>query len=361
MNLILHPVETSALRKDGPNALSETDESMEECKESQEELDVEFTISEIEQLISCLQKLSMTIEIASVGEAGTTPLEQLNNESIEFYSKLIQARFPQASSVIVERLGKATATRAQFHQNSAQQIPKKENGSHDIEELSKGNPSSLPLSRTLDQGESLGTMPKPAPFIGGSCSSGHSYLPERATFGRPFTCLTCDTLVKIGNIEEWKVHMYKDMRAYVCTDSNCFTPARLFKHRDEWFEHELQKHRKVWRCKDHCGETFVSGTAFAQHLSGKLDIPITRIDEELIAELSSTAADESTAFQCTLCRRSIVGAANLKSHLGSHLESIALAPMTSDEDVAQDMIAKLWRSETRLVSTHSKIVLELLS
>lgn len=46
----------------------------------------------------------------------------------------------------------------------------------------------------------------------------------------------------------YRQHVFADLQPYVCTFQDCPEAMRLFTTRTEWFKHEMDTHRRRWRC-----------------------------------------------------------------------------------------------------------------
>ncbi|KAL7896624.1 hypothetical protein HDV64DRAFT_253970 [Trichoderma sp. TUCIM 5745] len=73
-------------------------------------------------------------------------------------------------------------------------------------------------------------------------------LAHLALADQPFECPICFTIQAFQNEKSWKLHAFRDLKAYVCTLGGAECDAELFGDRDSWFEHELQKHRSQYSC-----------------------------------------------------------------------------------------------------------------
>ncbi|EHK41994.1 hypothetical protein TRIATDRAFT_175603, partial [Trichoderma atroviride IMI 206040] len=73
-------------------------------------------------------------------------------------------------------------------------------------------------------------------------------LVDLAPTSQPFECPICFTIQSFENEKSWKLHAFRDLKAYVCTLGGAECDAELFEDRDSWFEHELRKHRSQYFC-----------------------------------------------------------------------------------------------------------------
>lgn len=114
--------------------------------------------------------------------------------------------------------------------------------------------------------------------------------------------------------------MLVDLEPYVCTTPNCSEADRLYTSCEEWFQH-LKQHNTFYRCRNDDHPAFTNTDAFMKHLNeshGLLNSVVST--SPAIAQLYVRSIDPSTLL-CPLCGST---SKNLRSHLGRHLERIAL-------------------------------------
>ncbi|KAI9847544.1 MAG: hypothetical protein M1838_000843 [Thelocarpon superellum] len=71
-------------------------------------------------------------------------------------------------------------------------------------------------------------------------------LPPESANQTPFECPLCFTIQVVKGPLAWKKHVYSDLQPYLCISKDC--PLQLFSSRQEWSLHDLNNHRKEWRC-----------------------------------------------------------------------------------------------------------------
>ncbi|KAK1812896.1 hypothetical protein LTR12_012703 [Friedmanniomyces endolithicus] len=168
----------------------------------------------------------------------------------------------------------------------------------------------------------------------------------------PFECPYCHGIVSMRSQGAWKKHVFRDLRAYVCTFKDC--KEGLFEDRQTWFEHELSQHRRHWVCLSCPGKTFDSATAFRQHLQV---VHLQRAHQhpadgitpnvDLLLEASSRPSDRISTSACPFCdtweiriRQSTsaiqrtqtgesptVDARYFRRHVAEHQEQLALSAL----------------------------------
>ena len=85
---------------------------------------------------------------------------------------------------------------------------------------------------------------------------------------------------------------------YVCTFTSCPRPGHLYGSRGEWFEHELQLHRREWHCEA-CNLTFCHKEDIIEHIGGLHKEEFPESEYSAVAEWSERA--QSSKQGCPLC------------------------------------------------------------
>ena len=134
-----------------------------------------------------------------------------------------------------------------------------------------------------------------------------------------------------------RMHVFSDLKPYICTVDSCPSELTQFPTRKLWEAHEFNEHRthRTWCCP-FCPESYNSPKDLKGHLPSKHDHPMSTLQmHQLIknAEIKTKIPVENHV--CPLCGV-IPGKSqrNFATHLGQHMETIALAvlpPATEDE------------------------------
>ncbi|KAM7204849.1 hypothetical protein V8F33_001438, partial [Rhypophila sp. PSN 637] len=93
-------------------------------------------------------------------------------------------------------------------------------------------------------------------------------LADLSVDGKPFECPICFTLQHFRREKAWRVHAFRDLKAYVCTagaSSQC--NGEYFGDRNTWFEHELHHHRSNYACTLCSAHEPVSHDVFLHHMA----------------------------------------------------------------------------------------------
>ncbi|KAK3952226.1 hypothetical protein QBC32DRAFT_370460 [Pseudoneurospora amorphoporcata] len=175
-----------------------------------------------------------------------------------------------------------------------------------------------------------------------------SLVPEpnsELTPEKRFQCPYCYIQVQISNTTEWQRHVFADLSSYVCTFDSC--PAPLFETREQWFQHEMEVHRKNWRC-DMCDEIQYTSWNMKRHLTQKHSKIIKAENVEAHTQRLGRPLETIGAEACPLCdykgtlqRRSGSKPSDWEltpqafgNHLAKHLEELSLLvlpPTTANE------------------------------
>jgi len=118
-------------------------------------------------------------------------------------------------------------------------------------------------------------------------------------------------------------HVFRDLRPYVCTFDSCTKPNHLFETRHDWYDHEVQHHRREWYCAE-CTVTFSTSSGFTHHLK-EIHRAFLRDERDVSALVGGCERAMSGPQQCPLCvGRSEHASQQLRSHLGRHMQQLAL-------------------------------------
>ncbi|KAK0631099.1 hypothetical protein B0T17DRAFT_240310 [Bombardia bombarda] len=85
----------------------------------------------------------------------------------------------------------------------------------------------------------------------GNSTPGALKLPRLADLtpdSTPFECPICFMFQSFKLETQWRIHAYRDLKAYVCTLGGEACDSELFGDRNSWFDHELIHHRAHYKC-----------------------------------------------------------------------------------------------------------------
>lgn len=112
-------------------------------------------------------------------------------------------------------------------------------------------------------------------------------------------------------------HVFRDLQPYICTFPDCPQADKWYGSRSEWFDHEVQLHRRGWYCEA-CSKTFPQKTLFQEHIEAMHSERVTKGHFEAIISRC-----ERADIACPLCGIKFT-LKTLEKHLGLHLQEIAL-------------------------------------
>ena len=122
------------------------------------------------------------------------------------------------------------------------------------------------------------------------------------------------------NVLPPRKHVFSDLQPYVCTFPDCPKEDELYGSQREWFDHEVQLHRREWYC-DACLEPFPQKSLFQEHIRAKHSELVTEGNFEAVIGRCERAI--VSGIGCPLCGIDLTFQ-TLEKHLGLHLQEIAL-------------------------------------
>lgn len=131
------------------------------------------------------------------------------------------------------------------------------------------------------------------------------------------------------------MHVFADLKPYICTFTGCTENLRQFTSRDSWADHELSEHRvrDSWSCPE-CIEEYISFSDWETHLR-QAHARTFSGSKLLVAKTMAyrRQARPSEEEECPLCcimlgkpRRAFI------QHVGQHMEEIALMALPCQDD-----------------------------
>ncbi|KAK8021657.1 hypothetical protein PG990_006795 [Apiospora arundinis] len=170
--------------------------------------------------------------------------------------------------------------------------------------------------------------------------------------GEAFQCPICCALEQFDREKAWKMHAYRDLRAYSCTIGGKDCETKMFGDRKSWFDHEVTQHRSQFTCTL-CSQKCQDKSATKKHISKSHGIHLP--DQlSMLADSGRTVPTHFEASDCPFCdwplerRRKRGGSdqtqdervsrAELKRHIAMHQEQLALFVAPLGDDVEDDAV-----------------------
>src|SRR2546421_10999344 len=131
------------------------------------------------------------------------------------------------------------------------------------------------------------------------------------------------------------MHVFADLQAYTCTYKECLGNQGPFPQRSTWADHELREHftKKVWMCAL-CKQSETSAGDYITHLQNahKFSLEDKRLGKYLQGD-QITSLKQVNSQSCPLCLKGGWSSYHSYfSHVGRHLEEIALVVLPQDVD-----------------------------
>lgn len=139
------------------------------------------------------------------------------------------------------------------------------------------------------------------------------------------------TPLEVLTSADWATHVFADIEPYICTSELCSHATRTYGSVNDWLKHELHVHRlaRVWACQL-CHENFGHGRAFEAHL-----IDTHQVHPEQASALSTfceRVTEDPPDLDCDLCALKCTSIESFRTHVGGHLEQLALCSIEADEE-----------------------------
>ncbi|KAI1122046.1 hypothetical protein F5Y10DRAFT_83158 [Nemania abortiva] len=150
-------------------------------------------------------------------------------------------------------------------------------------------------------------------------------------FDEEFECPYCRTIQVMETQNDWIHHVLSDLTPYVCTFEKC--SMDMYATRHEWFDHEMENHRKIWRCIQCPGKLHTSQAQMKEHIVTKHPGDFTLGQLPFLLETCGEHPDRFGENSCSLCDswggepEGDYRAVSFRRHLGLHLQELALSSL----------------------------------
>ncbi|KAL6897542.1 hypothetical protein GGI43DRAFT_96601 [Trichoderma evansii] len=151
--------------------------------------------------------------------------------------------------------------------------------------------------------------------------------PKITTSDNFFECPYCFTICPISLLSEkaWRAHIIRDLRPYVCTYEQCLNSEQLYDTRDDWIQHEISTHQRIFRCFDHEEEVFATLEAYEEHVED-------HHKDEAASSKMAISAIKNFNRSCPVCSIVLGSVQKLQSHIALHLERFAMFSLPRHAD-----------------------------
>ncbi|MCJ1451659.1 hypothetical protein MMC28_001999 [Mycoblastus sanguinarius] len=270
--------------------------SVDDAESSEDGIDAEdawpdnVSTSELQQLyeevvniIDCLYQMSMLIRKPAQHDllVGSRKSDAAAFEP--FDKEHVRNKYLNADERMIQRLGGAITRRRKYLKYRERHHAKMGKGIEEIQGIQRTATDSL-MSETIATDFKTGNID----FEETSSNSGMSQTsyapslmdggaitipppPKESAAGKPFECPYCLFIIDIKGTRSWTRHIFKDIKPYVCTFSDCSTPDTLYDSRHEWFSHEKRDHHTESLICPLCKDTLISSKQFERHVARHLE------------------------------------------------------------------------------------------
>ena len=155
------------------------------------------------------------------------------------------------------------------------------------------------------------------------------------------------------------MHIFADLKPYICTFTDCEHELAQFQNRAAWAEHEFNEHRltKLWICPE-CPKQCPSLATWEAHLQEQHKRIFSGPHRQLAQRMAYRPQERPIEVEeCPLCR-SVLGKPRrgFVKHVGRHMEQIALMALpreaTADSDAESAYTGQENSSHASIGSKH---------
>jgi WD40 repeat protein len=134
-------------------------------------------------------------------------------------------------------------------------------------------------------------------------------------------------------------HILRDLQPYMCTYKECPDADALYASRQSWLAHEVDVHRRVWRCFTHSEPLFTSQDALLQHLRAEHGAVLDPAQIQEIAKRSHAGTIDQRGA-CPFCQSAGPFQKGLTNHMAFHMEQLACFAVPRGSGVDDDALSQ---------------------
>lgn len=209
----------------------------------------------------------------------------------------VAAKYPKADQTLIVRLGQAITRRRKYLKYRERHAAKLKQGIGKVTNIVHDDNATATevLSETIatdaqqwnvnfDDKASESDMSQTS--YGSTLKSGGAITipapPRASQDGKSFECPYCYFIITIQSTRSWNKHVFDDLQPYVCTNTTCITPDKLYTTRHEWLHHLQSEHPNeesaevkekdpdAMRMCSLCKELQTTGHKYDQHMARHL-------------------------------------------------------------------------------------------
>ncbi|KAI1369758.1 hypothetical protein F5Y08DRAFT_291266 [Xylaria arbuscula] len=327
-----------------------------EIEELGQESGFDEIIAEVNDIIGCLLRLSVSIKNPAPHDHFMSS-KLIDTSYFEEYDlQHVEAKFPHANADLAHRIGKAISQRRQYFKYREAHHHKLNSGlaldsrrsegggaqstiASSIPAALKDDGKSHPAFSRLDEEETSNSGASQTSYAISGPPSGRlrmPSLPERASDG-PFECPFCYMMLSVTTEIQWRNHVSSDLRPYICLEIDCLTPEHQFARRHDWLEHIGQKHQRVFRCPYSCRDAdFATSSQLEHHLQKVHPEVSSQRDLSVMLDLCERPMPWPEERDCPLCHQTLRSKQEYGRHVGRHQTELALFALPSNGQEEED-------------------------
>ena len=284
---------------------SEEEESSTAWSDESSTTELQQLYEEVVNIIDCLYQLSMLIRKPAQHDL-LVGSRVGDKAEFEFYDKEhVRNLHPKTEEQINQRLGRAITRRRKYLSYRERHHRKLGKGIDEVQGIQQTTTGSV-MSETIatdfrshnidfEETSSNSGMSQTsyAPSLIGGGRVTIPPPPKDSVGGKPFECPYCFFVIEIKSPRSWTRHIFKDIKPYVCTFTDCSMPDRLYDSRREWHLHETTEHHRDNLVCALCEDTLQSSKLYERHVARHLEelalFALPRIETDDLDEVQDEA------------------------------------------------------------------------
>lgn len=149
-----------------------------------------------------------------------------------------------------------------------------------------------------------------------------------------------------------RAHIIRDLRPYVCTYEQCLNSEQLYDTRDDWIQHEMSTHQRIFRCFEHEEEVFTTMAAYDEHVR-------EYHGQSAVSSKFATSIMRNAHRSCPVCSVVLGSIQKLQSHIALHLERFAMFALPRHTDNTEEQSEAETQSDNAQLESNSFLTADL--